>query len=79
MLTAVHLGRFSLIVAMSVCLSVCPCHHKTPNSECRGELWLKNVFLKLACTKKSKKKGAFIFSQNFFNYFDPNPSKKKKN
>ena len=39
------LGRFSHRVAMSVCLWRC----ETPTSRGHGDLWLKNVFLILAC------------------------------
>ena len=63
------LGSVSHRVAISVCLSVCWGHRETPTSGGRGDLWLKNIFLILACDDKIvKKKCESVFSPRSIKY-----------
>ena len=50
---------------MSVCLFVYLCHCKAPSSSCRGDFWLKNMFLILACDKTF----IWIYCYRFFCFF----------
>ena len=63
-----------------ICVSVCLCQHKTPTSGCRGDLWLKNVFIILACNDRIKKKSGLFFIQEYYNarFWTPPPPPRKK-
>ena len=58
------LCQFNQRVAMSLCLSVCWGHSKTPTSGGHGDLWSKNIFLILACYDTRSCKHEIITDQD---------------